>query len=65
MVWKYPWFFVQDMTVIPRESSHFEFYYPGSDTEIRPLKESPLYYEDWYGLLKKYHWMLIKNFHVA
>ena len=52
MVWKYPWVFLQDMTVIPRESSHFEFYYPGSDTEIRPLKESPLYYEDWYGLFK-------------
>ncbi len=53
-------FFLQDMTVIPRESSHFEFYYPGSDTEIRPLKESPLYYEDWYGLFNKYH-LMFKN----
>ena len=42
------------MTVIPRETSHFEFYYPGSDTDIRPLRESPIYYEDWYDYNQKF-----------
>ena len=34
----------------PRESGHFEFYSPGQDKEIVPLKESPMYQEDWIGL---------------
>ena len=40
----------QDVTVEPRESSHFEFYAPGQDKEILPLRESALYLEDWIGL---------------
>ena len=40
----------QDTTVEPRETSHFEFYAPGDDTTIIPLRESPLYLEDWIGL---------------
>ena len=41
------WF--QDVTVEPNESSHFEFYVPGQDKEILPLRESQLYLEDWIG----------------
>merc|ERR1711988_1670012 len=32
------------------ETSHFEFYAPGQDKEIVPLRESPIYLEDWIGL---------------
>merc|ERR1712079_785496 len=39
-----------DTTVEPRETSHFEFYAPGQDKDIVPLRESPLYLEDWIGL---------------
>jgi len=39
-----------DTTVEPRETSHFEFYAPGQDKEIVPLRESPIYLEDWIGL---------------
>merc|ERR1712004_499686 len=42
--------FVNDTVVEPRESSHFEFYVPGQDKEILPLRESQLYLEDWIGL---------------
>ena len=38
------------MMVEPRESGHFEFYIPGQDKEILPLRESQLYLEDWIGL---------------
>ena len=38
------------MTVTPRESSHFDFYVPGSDFEILPMRESAIYLEDWIGL---------------
>ena len=38
------------MMVEPRESGHFEFYVPGQDKEILPLRESQLYLEDWIGL---------------
>lgn len=40
----------QDTMVEPRESEHFEFYVPGQAEEILPLRESPLYLEDWIGL---------------
>jgi palmitoyl-protein thioesterase len=36
--------------VEPRGSEHFEFYVPGSDTEMLPLRESQIYIEDWIGL---------------
>jgi len=39
-----------DTTVIPRETSHFEFYNPGQENDILPLAESSLYQEDWIGL---------------
>jgi len=42
--------FTLDGMVQPRESEWFEFYKPGSDKEIVPLRESPLYKEDWLGL---------------
>lgn len=42
--------FANDMMVEPRETSHFEFYKQGSDTEVVPLKESAIYTEDWIGL---------------
>ena len=38
------------MTVEPRESGHFEFYYEGNDFYIESLYESVLYAEDWIGL---------------
>ena len=41
---------LKDTTVEPRETSHFEFYAPGQDKEIVPLRESPIYLEDWIGL---------------
>merc|ERR1711887_365327 len=41
---------LQDGMVEPRESEHFEFYAPGQSEVIVPLKESPLYTEDWIGL---------------
>lgn len=40
----------QDMMIEPKETAHFEFYMPGSENEILPLKESPLYTEDRIGL---------------
>jgi len=40
----------QDAMVEPKESEHFEFYAPGQAAEILPLKESPIYTEDWIGL---------------
>ena len=39
-----------DTEVEPRETSHFEFYVPGQDTAILPLRESRIYQEDWIGL---------------
>ncbi len=36
--------------MIPKESSHFEFYLPGDAYQLLPLRESPLYLEDWIGL---------------
>ena len=32
--------FNNDMVVHPRDSQHFEFYYPGQDVEIQPLRYS-------------------------
>jgi len=40
----------QDTMVEPRESEHFEFYTPGQSDVILPLRESPIYVEDWIGL---------------
>jgi len=40
----------QDSMVEPRESGHFEFYYPGQADVIQPLRESPIYTEDRIGL---------------
>ena len=42
--------YTEDDTVVPRDSSWFEFYAPGQDTEILPLEESRIYVEDWIGL---------------
>lgn len=42
--------FLQDITVIPRESSWFGFYKPGQDVERQTLQESTLYTEDRLGL---------------
>jgi len=42
--------FLQDTMVQPIESERFEFYAPGQDKTIVPLKESPIYKEDWIGL---------------
>merc|ERR1712228_703220 len=39
-----------DETIIPRESSHFEFYHLGQDQLILPLRDSPIYQENWIGL---------------
>lgn len=39
-----------DGFVIPRESSHFGFYKPGSDKEIIPMRQTRLYLEDRIGL---------------
>merc|ERR1711915_61670 len=39
-----------DETIIPRESSFFEFYTLGQDVEVTPLEESEMYREDWLGL---------------
>ena len=40
----------QDSVVFPKDSAFFEFYSPGNDTVILPLRESPIYLEDWIGL---------------
>ena len=42
--------FFQDSTVIPIESQHFEFFAPGNDSRVVPLRDSQLYKEDWIGL---------------
>ncbi|XP_034240708.1 palmitoyl-protein thioesterase 1-like [Thrips palmi] len=42
--------FNNDSMVVPRASSWFEFYAPGSTSEILPLEESAIYKEDWIGL---------------
>lgn len=42
--------FNQDSMVVPRDSSWFEFYAPGSSSKILPLEESAIYKEDWIGL---------------
>jgi len=42
--------FLKDTMVQPIESERFEFYAPGQDKIIVPLRESPLYTEDWLGL---------------
>jgi palmitoyl-protein thioesterase len=44
--------FTQDSMVQPRESEWFEFYAPGQDKQIVPLRNSTLYQEDWLGLAK-------------
>ena len=36
--------------MIPIESQHFEFYPPGNDTRVVPLRDSAMYQEDWLGL---------------
>lgn len=43
---------LNDSTVIPIHSQHFETYAPGNDTTIVPLRESKIYKEDWIGLKK-------------
>ena len=42
--------FTEDSMVDPNDSEWFEFYEPGQAVKIVPLKESPLYKEDWLGL---------------
>lgn len=42
--------FNNDSMVVPRASSWFEFYAPGSTSQILPLEESAIYKEDWIGL---------------
>jgi palmitoyl-protein thioesterase len=42
--------FLNDQMVQPRESSLFQFYYPGQDKLVQPLIQSPLYVNDWLGL---------------
>ncbi|TRY80595.1 hypothetical protein TCAL_10370 [Tigriopus californicus] len=42
--------FAEDRTVEPVESQFFEFYQPGSEYDILPLRESPIYTEDRVGL---------------
>jgi len=39
-----------DTFIKPRKSSHFEFYEPGQDKTISPLRESLLYQDNWIGL---------------
>ena len=39
-----------DVILVPKETSAWGFYAPGSITKIIPLKESPIYQEDWLGL---------------
>jgi len=40
----------KDTMVEPKESEHFAFYAPGQADVIVPLRESPLYLQDWIGL---------------
>merc|ERR1719430_786448 len=40
----------EDTTIIPKESSHFEFYVRGQEDDILFLPNSTLYQEDWIGL---------------
>ena len=42
--------FTEDTVVDPKETEWFEFYAPGQAQTILPLKESPIYKEDWIGL---------------
>lgn len=42
--------FEQDEMVVPRESSHFEFYVSGQTKDIQPLESSPIWMEDRLGL---------------
>jgi len=42
--------FTLDTMVQPINSEWFEFYAPGQDIEIIPLKQSQIYMEDWIGL---------------
>ena len=58
-----------DTTVIPKETSHFEFYVPGQESEVLPLSESSLYQEDWIGLKTldeegKLHFYTVPGHHV-
>merc|ERR1711892_168955 len=59
-----------DTTIIPRESSHFEFYHHGQDQLIMPLGDSPIYREDWIGLktlddATRLHFYTIPGDHMA
>merc|ERR1711936_386153 len=61
--------FEGDTTIIPKESSMFEFYVPGQDEDILPLEESLLYKEDWIGLKYlneegKLHFYTVPGHHV-
>merc|ERR1711936_1244 len=61
--------FEGDTTIIPKESSMFEFYAPGQDEDILPLEESLLYKEDWIGLKYlneegKLHFYTVPGHHV-
>uniref|UniRef100_A0A2P2HZP0 Palmitoyl-protein thioesterase 1 n=1 Tax=Hirondellea gigas TaxID=1518452 RepID=A0A2P2HZP0_9CRUS len=42
--------FLQDITIIPKESAWFGFYAPGQDQKLQTLQESSLYQEDRLGL---------------
>ena len=42
--------FLNETIVEPKESEWFEFYAPGQTEKIVPLKDSPIYQEDWIGL---------------
>lgn len=42
--------FTEDTMVQPIESEWFGFYAPGQDQTVLPLRQTPLYTEDWLGL---------------
>jgi len=59
-----------DTTIQPLGSSHFEFYRPGDEYEVLPLKESPMYQEDWLGLRAldesgRLHFLFTEGDHMA
>jgi len=59
----------QDSMVEPRESGHFEFYYPGQADVLQPLRESPIYTEDRIGLKAldeagKLHFLAVEGNHL-
>jgi palmitoyl-protein thioesterase len=61
--------FTEDGMVQPTESEWFGFYTPGQDQKVTPLRESPLYIEDWLGLQQmdkqnKLHFLSVRGDHM-